>query len=545
MALTYLSLEDLQEMIGTELLDRLETLLPIIDSEEGDPTVIYKRSNLIKILSSFLTTERLKDKKFLFTLFNSFPSEILDEFCKEVGISGEAISFSEKVEKLVKKSKSSDFIKTFVNWAKLPDALIPAPIKKLPESEDSSLPSIPFKTLKDFQFMVFLEAFKNVQIPLSRFIIQMPTGSGKTRTSMEIITQYFNENEDPKICLWLANTEELCEQSVECFKEIWGHVGKYPLKIYHCWGTNSGFPQKTDEHAFVVAGFQKIYGLIKKKLVNIEKVIDNIGIITVDEAHHAISPTYKETIKHFIGDNSILIGLTATPGRSAYNLKSNKELSEYFFEKIIGIQCPEDKSVIEMLREKGVLSNIDFEELKTNRSYMLTSSQVKYIEEKKALPPGFLKKLGSDDLRNIEIVKKLRKELLKNKKSLFFGCSVEHSKFISSMMTYLGIKCVHIDGTTDRGIRSQAIRNFKDGDLNLICNYGILTTGFDAPKTDLVFIARPTESIVLYSQMLGRGLRGPAVGGTENCKIITVRDNITGYPDLDEVYFYFEEYFNS
>ncbi len=545
MTLKYLGLSDLQDLIGIDLLDRLETLLPIIDSEEGDPTVIYKRSNLIKIFSSFLTTERLKDKKFLFTLFNSYPNEILDEFCKEVGISGKEKGFGEKVEKLIKKSRSLDFIQTLVNWANLPDALIPQPSKKVPDSEDSFLPSIPFKTLKDFQFAVFLEAYKNVQIPLSRFIIQMPTGSGKTRTSMEIITQYFNENEDPKICLWLANTEELCEQSVECFKEVWGHVGKYPLKIYYCWGTNSGFPQKTDEHAFVVAGFQKIYGLIKKELANIGQVKDNIGLITVDEAHHAISPTYKETINHFMGDNSILIGLTATPGRSAYDLKSNKELSEYFFEKIIGVQCPEDTSVIEMLREKGVLSNINFEELKTNRSYTLTGNQIKYIEEKKSLPPGFLKKLGSDDLRNIEIVQKLRKELLKNKKTLFFGCSVDHSKFISSMMTYLGIKCVHIDGTTNRRIRAKAIRDFKNGDLQLICNFGILAAGFDAPKTDLVFIARPTESLVLYSQMLGRGLRGPAIGGTENCKIITVRDNITGYPDMDEVYFYFEEYFNN
>ena len=67
--------------------------------------------------------------------------------------------------------------------------------------------------------------------------------------------------------------------------------------------------------------------------------------------------------------------------------------------------------------------------------------------------------------------------------------------------------------------------------------------GFDAPKTDLVFIARPTTSLVLYSQMLGRGMRGPAIGGTENCKVVTVRDNIEGYQDMNEVYSYFEDYF--
>jgi len=112
-------------------------------------------------------------------------------------------------------------------------------------------------------------------------------------------------------------------------------------------------------------------------------------------------------------------------------------------------------------------------------------------------------------------------------------------------MTYLNFTCVHIDGTTDRKIRSKAIKDFKDGNVQLICNFGILSAGFDAPKTDLVFIARPTVSLVLYSQMLGRGLRGPAIGGTEDCKVITVRDNIEGYEDMDSVYSYFEDYFQN
>ena len=67
---------------------------------------------------------------------------------------------------------------------------------------------------------------------------------------------------------------------------------------------------------------------------------------------------------------------------------------------------------------------------------------------------------------------------------------------------------------------------------------------FDYPNTDVVFISRPTKSVVLYSQMIGRGLRGPKIGGTEKCKIIDVKDHIEGFGDHEKVYNYFEEYWN-
>ena len=103
----------------------------------------------------------------------------------------------------------------------------------------------------------------------------------------------------------------------------------------------------------------------------------------------------------------------------------------------------------------------------------------------------------------------------------------------------------HVDGKTNQGARQSILKEFKNGELQIICNFGILSTGFDAPKTDLVFIARPTQSIVLYSQMIGRGLRGKEVGGTENCTIVTVKDNISGLPNDSNIFTYFDEYFEN
>jgi hypothetical protein len=73
------------------------------------------------------------------------------------------------------------------------------------------------------------------------------------------------------------------------------------------------------------------------------------------------------------------------------------------------------------------------------------------------------------------------------------------------------------------------IEEFRAGRLQFLCNYGVLTTGFDAPKIRAVIIARPTTSVVLYEQMIGRGMRGPLNGGTEECQVIDLQDNIARF----------------
>ena len=73
------------------------------------------------------------------------------------------------------------------------------------------------------------------------------------------------------------------------------------------------------------------------------------------------------------------------------------------------------------------------------------------------------------------------------------------------------------------------IERFRDGGLRFLCNVGVLTTGFDAPRADVVCMTRPTASAVLYEQMVGRGLRGPRNGGTARCLVLDVQDD--GMPE--------------
>jgi superfamily II DNA or RNA helicase len=297
--------------------------------------------------------------------------------------------------------------------------------------------------------------------------------------------------------------------------------------------------------AFIVGGFQKLYELVKSNSPIIEELRKRVSLIVVDEAHRVTAPTYAAVTKAFMGEDTRVVGLTATPGKSAIDSEQNQELAEFFFSTLVDIQPePKDMDVIDYLRKKKVLASAMYVPLVTGRDYELTPRELKQLEESFDFPPSFLARLGLDQIRNLEILKKIQGEIEIGNTILFFGATVEQSKLVSGVLRMLGIAADHIDGKTPRAQRHAMIDSFRNGRLSVLCNFGVLSTGFDAPKTDVVFIARPTQSIVLYSQMIGRGLRGPAIGGTDTCKIIDVLDNIKGYSDQNSVYSYFEEYFN-
>ena len=112
----------------------------------------------------------------------------------------------------------------------IPLSLIPEPSEDKPTSQifkaGSRIIDKPFKQLKDYQFSVVSDTFEKLSNPLSRCMIQMPTGSGKTRVAMEIISQFINNQENNTTIVWLAHSAELLEQSYQCFLEVWSHVSQ-------------------------------------------------------------------------------------------------------------------------------------------------------------------------------------------------------------------------------------------------------------------------------------------------------------------------------
>ena len=131
-----------------------------------------------------------------------------------------------------------------------------------------------------------------------------------------------------------------------------------------------------------------------------------------------------------------------------------------------------------------------------------------------------------------------------HRRVLVFAATVDHAKVLTALLSVQGVRAGVVTGETPSRHRDQAIARFRahDGSLMVLVNFGVLTTGFDAPKASAVVIARPTKSLVLYSQMVGRGIRGPKAGGTTECTILTVVDpNLPGFGNVAEAFLNWED----
>jgi superfamily II DNA or RNA helicase len=539
-AFSKLSLSDLQEQVGPDLLEELGELLPLINSDINPEGLYSSKKLLEKVFISFGGIDRLADNAFRRHVLLRLSGKEIGELHQLLGLPSTS-DIDAMIAAIVALGwRTTEVTKTILSALGFDPELAPRP-KPIVHCVASLLAAEnPYRQLKDYQFELLCEASRRLGIPRSRFVIQMPTGAGKTRTAVELACGQLNIS--PRTVVWLAHSEELCEQAVLTFQDIWQHVGRVPVDLVRLFGAAEQFSSVNGDRAFVVASFQRLFSVLQAgKFPGFLGTLPEVGLVIVDEAHKVIAPTYKAVTKALLGQESMCVGLTATPGRSAINLDENKELADFFFEKIVTFNSGE-LAPVQFLRNKGILARADYDPLITSLSFELTDKERKHLEDFFDFPPGLLKRMGANAARNAEIVKRLQHEAKNGSSILFFACSLEHSKFVCSTLNFLGIPAAHVDGATPRERRSHLIDSYRNGSIRVLCNYGVLATGFDAPRTDVVFISRPTASVVLYSQMIGRGLRGPEVGGTDHCKIVDVRDNIEGFSDQNSVYAFFADY---
>ena len=129
--------------------------------------------------------------------------------------------------------------------------------------------------------------------------------------------------------------------------------------------------------------------------------------------------------------------------------------------------------------------------------------------------------------------------LTRHRRVLLFATTVRHAMVLTTVLKARGHNAAVVTGTTPPDVRQRLIAEYSNDSPRpmLLCNYGVLTTGFDAPGTSAALIARPTKSLVLYSQMVGRAIRGPRVGGNAEAEIVTVVDaNLPGFGSLAEAF---------
>lgn len=375
-------------------------------------------------------------------------------------------------------------------------------------------------------------------------LVHMPTGSGKTRTAMHIVASVLREQPD-RLIIWLAQSSELLEQAASEFEKAWACLGNGPTNVYRFWGNHDPDIENA-RTGFLVAGFGKLHALWKRDPNMVLCLGDRTCLTVVDEAHQAIAATYRGLISALFEKKptNALLGLTATPGRTWSDTVADAELAAFFQGKKVTLEIDGYSNPVDYLVQEGYLANPSFSTLNVGAGLALTDEDLEALAKDNDIPESIILRLGADHQRNVKILTTIEELTTRHRRIIVFATSVDHAHLIASILGVRGTTAYVVTGNTDKVTRERVLTKFKSEDPNpvVISNYGVLTTGFDAPKTSAAVIARPTRSLVLYSQMVGRAIRGPKAGGNATAEIITVTDpGLPGFGDVAEAFTNWED----
>ncbi len=408
----------------------------------------------------------------------------------------------------------------------------------------------PERSLFDHQIEMLDEVNKILQKPIKKVILHMPTGSGKTRTAIHLICDFIkNRGKKKTNIIWLAHTDELCQQAYEEFKSSWTKLGNREFKINKIFKRQKIEVGEIDEGLTVIS-LDSAYEQTKRNQSNFFSLCRKINFIVMDEAHMSVAPTYKHVLELLYSRDVYLIGLTATPGRSYLKPGEDIKLRNFWNKQKVSLKIKGYKNPLDYLTKTNYLAKVNRESLNTNLDLKKIFTTKEINDELKRLTNGqdlstnFIKKISNDISRiNLVIEKIIEENKNPKNKIIVFASSVENAETIKKVLFTEDVNSALITSKTHHVERAFQIEEFKsaNSDLNILINYGVLTTGFDAPKANIAIIARPTQSVSLYSQMVGRVMRGKNAGGKKNCKVITVQDKIYGFKDMSESFNFWED----
>ncbi|MEU1851810.1 DEAD/DEAH box helicase [Streptomyces sp. NPDC019990] len=416
----------------------------------------------------------------------------------------------------------------FVSELKLPVAFAGSRTPSPPAFETVDGPR-DFPSLHDYQE----DLVRNISTMLDRLapqrgMLSLPTGAGKTRVTAEAVIRWVKRSGDLKgPLLWIAQTEELCEQAVQSWKFVWSKVGaEQPLTISRLWSTNE-VGNVVDHPHLVVATDAKL-----ERCLGTDQYawLRQAALVIVDEAHTAISKRYTQILGQLgltqYETGRHLLGLTATPFRNTNEEETRRLVSRFGNRRLDEGVFPSGDPYRD-LQEWGMLAQVEHRTLKGGQ-IELTRDERNHADRMAMLSRSAEQRLADDHQRSRRIVDEVA-ALPEDWPTLLFATSVDHAKYLAAMLNDRGIRSAAVDSTTSAQDRRTRIENFRNGRIRVLTNYGVLTQGFDAPATRAVVVARPVYSTNVYQQMIGRGLRGPRNGGKDSCLILNVSDNIENF----------------
>jgi superfamily II DNA or RNA helicase len=278
--------------------------------------------------------------------------------------------------------------------------------------------------------------------------------------------------------LFVAHREEILKQSRDTFRFILKDLNFGELHV----GSNQA---QGLEHLFI-----SIQSFNSMKLTDITSK-DFYDFIIVDEFHHAAAPSYQALLSYY--EPKILLGLTATPERM-----DGKDIFAYFDDTLaaeIRLTDAIDRKLLCPFQYFGVTDHIDLSKVKwSRRGYDLTELENLYTHNK---------------IRTMQILNSMKKYVtdMEQVKGLGFCVGVDHALYMAKVFEEAGVPSIALHGKSSDAERSQAKSWLEQGEIKMIFVVDLYNEGVDIPAVNTILFLRPTESLTVFLQQLGRGLR--------------------------------------
>lgn len=378
-------------------------------------------------------------------------------------------------------------------------------------------------------------------------IVVLPTGGGKTFTAVRFLcTEPLSAGYK---VLWLAHTHHLLEQAADAFgreesqyadEAAWVAEPKSELDVRIVSGTigHCRVHEIRPSDDVVVCTLPSAARALREGHAAFAAFLAEAGdrlAVVFDEAHHAPAPSYARLMQELRArcPSLVLLGLTATP---AYAEESRRGwLKKLFPQEIL------HHASVAKLMASGILARPHFEQIQTR--FVPTFSEreyAKWVATYQDLPEHIITSLAENRERNEFVVESYVRDRQRYGRTIIFADRWYQCDYLREALRSRGVRAdvVYSHVSLDRGgaeVRNRraaddnaaVLEQFRNGALDVLINVRMLTEGTDVPHVQSVFLTRQTTSQVLLTQMIGRALRGPAFGGTENAYIVSFVDEWT------------------
>ncbi|RSN20870.1 helicase [Streptomyces sp. WAC 05977] len=357
-------------------------------------------------------------------------------------------------------------------------------------------------------------------------MVELPTGAGKTRVAAETVLKLFIDGGLEGPVLWIAQSQELCEQAVQTWGTVWRGLGdERPLTVGRLWENNTVHEPDT-EFSVIVATDAKLDVILDRPEY---AWLREAAAVIVDEGHRAGGSERYTRILSWLGVagrgwERPLVGLSATPFKGTSEAATSALASRFGNRKL---DVFDTANAYRPLAELGVLARVQHEVL-PGVEVVMKPDEIAEAEQQRRLPARVMDRVGADQARMSILVNHIM-GLDKSWPVLVFTPNVLSAQVLAATLRFHRIAAAAVSGQTSRQERRDNIERFKSNEIRVLANCDLLAQGFDAPGVRALYIARPTFSPNAYIQMAGRGLRGPANGGKEDCLIVDVADNFGAF----------------